>query len=98
MKATDHKDDFKRRVRQWADKLDVEVVWLGVRPMRNKWASCSTAGNLNFNAELLALDREIGDYSSSTRCCIFSFRITVSKRKACFLKSSIISGPFFPSG
>ena len=35
---------------------------LAVRPMRNKWASCSTAGNLNFNAELLALDREIGDY------------------------------------
>jgi hypothetical protein len=30
--------------------------------MRNKWASCSTAGNLNFNAELLSLDREIGDY------------------------------------
>jgi predicted metal-dependent hydrolase len=30
--------------------------------MRRKWASCSTAGNLNFNAELLGLDREIGDY------------------------------------
>jgi len=30
--------------------------------MRNKWASCSTAGNLNFNAELLELDRATGDY------------------------------------
>ena len=27
-----------------------------------KWASCSTAGNLNFNSELLALDRELADY------------------------------------
>jgi predicted metal-dependent hydrolase len=33
-----------------------------VRPMRRKWASCSTAGNLNFNDELLELDRELGDY------------------------------------
>jgi predicted metal-dependent hydrolase len=30
--------------------------------MRNKWASCSTAGSLNFNNELLALDRDLADY------------------------------------
>jgi predicted metal-dependent hydrolase len=30
--------------------------------MRRKWASCSTAGNLNFNSELLDLDHELGDY------------------------------------
>ena len=53
---------FKQRVRHWADKLDVKVNWLGVREMRNKWASCSTNGNLNFNAELLALDEELWDY------------------------------------
>jgi predicted metal-dependent hydrolase len=35
---------------------------LAIRPMRNKWASCSTAGNLNFNDELLTLDREVADY------------------------------------
>jgi predicted metal-dependent hydrolase len=56
------KEDFKKRVLEWAGKLDVRVRWLAVRPMKNKWASCSTAGNLNFNAELLELDREIGDY------------------------------------
>ena len=33
-----------------------------VRPMRNKWASCSSAGNLHFNSELLGLDRNLGDY------------------------------------
>lgn len=30
--------------------------------MRNKWASCSTAGHLNFDDELLRLDRELWDY------------------------------------
>lgn len=56
------KREFKQRVRQWAEKLDVKIVWLGIRPMNNKWASCSTNGHLNFNAELLALDDELWDY------------------------------------
>lgn len=30
--------------------------------MRKKWASCSTNGTLNFNTELLGLDRDIGEY------------------------------------
>lgn len=62
MSAWRDKEEFKARMLAWADKLDVRVRSLTVRPMRNKWASCSTAGNLNFNAELLVLDREIGDY------------------------------------
>jgi len=53
---------FKARVRNWADKLDVKVNWLGIRPMRNKWASCSTNGHLNFNADLLDLDQDLWDY------------------------------------
>jgi predicted metal-dependent hydrolase len=53
---------FKTRVYRWADKLDVKVIWLGVRPMRNKWASCSTNGHLNFNADLLGLDEALCDY------------------------------------
>ena len=57
-----NKDEFKTRVREWADKLDVHVCALAVRPMKNKWASCSTSGNLNFNTELLGLDRQLGDY------------------------------------
>ncbi len=56
------KAEFKARVLQWAAMLGVEVRSLAVRPMRNKWASCSTAGSLNFNAELLLLERELGDY------------------------------------
>ncbi len=56
------KEEFKGRVLEWADKLGVKVRSLTVRPMRNKWASCSIHGNLNFNAELLAFDRKVGDY------------------------------------
>jgi predicted metal-dependent hydrolase len=54
--------EFKARVQEWAIKLDAKVAAIYVRPMRRKWASCSTAGNLNFNDELLRLDRELGEY------------------------------------
>lgn len=46
----------------FAERLDVKVRALALRRMSTKWASCSTNGNLNFNAELLDLDRKIGDY------------------------------------
>jgi hypothetical protein len=59
---TDQKHVFKNRVHYWAVKLDVKITWLGVRPMRNKWASCSTNGQLNFNDELIWFDEEIWDY------------------------------------
>ncbi|MXX05386.1 MAG: M48 family metallopeptidase [Gammaproteobacteria bacterium] len=62
MAAVDRKREFKHRVHHWAEKLDVKVVWLGVRPMQNKWASCSTNGHLNFNNELLNLDGKLWDY------------------------------------
>ena len=56
------KSEFKARVREFAEKMDIEVKALAIRPMKNKWASCSTEGNLNFNKELLDMDKEIGDY------------------------------------
>ena len=56
------KEEFKTRVVEWAAKLDVKVRGLYVRPMRNKWASCSTAGTLSFNEELLEMERDLGDY------------------------------------
>ncbi|MGA2853425.1 MAG: M48 family metallopeptidase [Verrucomicrobiota bacterium] len=62
MKTWRDKQEFKARVLEWAEKLDVKASSLAVRSMRRKWASCSTAGNLNFNSELLGLDRELGDY------------------------------------
>ena len=62
MRAWRDKEEFKARVLEWAGKLDVKARSLTVRPMRRKWASCSTAGNLNFNSELLRLDCEVADY------------------------------------
>lgn len=40
----------------------MQITWLGVREMRNKWASCSSNGNLNFNTELLSFDEELQNY------------------------------------
>jgi len=56
------KMEFKKRVHLWAEKLDVTINWLGIRPMRAKWASCSTNGNMNFNTELLSLNQDLWDY------------------------------------
>ena len=62
MQQADAKREFKAKVYQWAEKLDVQINWLGVREMRNKWASCSSNGNLNFNTELLSFDEELQNY------------------------------------
>jgi len=56
------KAEFKATVYDYADKLKIKVKSLALRPMANKWASCSTDGNLNFNKELLDIDKELGEY------------------------------------
>ena len=56
------KAEFKSCVYEYADKMKIKVKSLALRPMTNKWASCSTEGNLNFNKELLDIDRELGEY------------------------------------
>ena len=58
----DHKAAFKQRVHDWSEKLDVEVAWLGIRPMKRKWASCSTKGHVNFSTELLHKTSKFQDY------------------------------------
>lgn len=62
MKHWRDKEEFKARVLEWAAKLDVRPTAIYIRPMRRKWASCSTAGTLTFNQELVGIDRELGDY------------------------------------
>ena len=56
------KTEFKNQVREIAEKMDIKIKSLAMRPMKNKWASCSTDGNLNFNKQLLELDNELGYY------------------------------------
>lgn len=62
MKRWRNREQFHARVREWAEILDVPAKAIYVRPMNRKWASCSTAGTLSFNDELLDLDKELGDY------------------------------------
>ncbi len=62
MHQVQDRSTFKTRVRSWAVKLDVDIKWLALRPMRNKWASCSTNGHLHFNNELLDFEESIWDY------------------------------------
>jgi predicted metal-dependent hydrolase len=59
---TDPKHKFKTRVMEWAEKLGVKVRSLAVRPMKRKWASCSSKGYLIFNEELLSASSAIADY------------------------------------
>lgn len=44
---------FKAEVRCWADRIGVVAAEVHVRPMKCKWASCSSRGRLTFNQELL---------------------------------------------
>lgn len=56
------KIEFKEQVREVAGKMNIQIKTIAMRPMKNKWASCSTDGNLNFNKQLLDLDKGLGDY------------------------------------
>jgi len=56
------KAQFKALVRAWGEKLNVEIIGLYVRPMRNKWASCSSNGILSFNDELLKFEPDVWNY------------------------------------
>jgi len=40
-------------VRVWARRIGVQPKEIRIRPMKRKWASCSSKGNLTFNSELL---------------------------------------------
>lgn len=62
MEKSDRRQAFKARVHTWARKLDVDATAVYIRPMRRKWASCSTAGTLSFNDELVQMEQDIIDY------------------------------------
>lgn len=63
MSKRQSKEEFKARVREWAQKLDVEVRVISLRAMKNKWASYTKhSGLLIFNLELLGMDRDVCDY------------------------------------
>jgi predicted metal-dependent hydrolase len=62
MKTLSGKESLKSRIMEWADKLDVQIHSITVRPMRTKWASCSTSGRLTFEKALTAISPHLQDY------------------------------------
>ena len=44
---------FKSEVRAWARRIGAEPKEVPIRPMKRKWASCSSLGRLTFNTDLL---------------------------------------------
>ncbi|MBN1383117.1 MAG: M48 family metallopeptidase [Deltaproteobacteria bacterium] len=63
MKKWQSKEEFKARVREWAKKIDVDVRVISIRVMKNKWASFAVGSRLLiFNADLLKMDKQLGDY------------------------------------
>jgi predicted metal-dependent hydrolase len=53
---------FRARVHEWAEQIGVKPVEIRLRPMRRKWASCSSRGRLTFDMGLLHCEREFGDF------------------------------------
>jgi predicted metal-dependent hydrolase len=46
-------DLFKAEVQAWARRLEVTPREIHLRPMKRKWASCSSRGRLTFDTDLL---------------------------------------------
>ena len=44
---------FKSEVHAWAERIGVQPKTITLRPMKRKWASCSSKGNLSFDTDLL---------------------------------------------
>ncbi|MDZ8032686.1 M48 family metallopeptidase [Nostoc sp. DedSLP04] len=63
--ATQWKDAqaLKDAVREWSDRIKVQVKQIQLRPMKRKWASISTTGRLTLNTELLDLPKELGEFA-----------------------------------
>jgi predicted metal-dependent hydrolase len=63
MKKWRDKEEFKSRVHEWAEKLEIEIKTVSIRQMKNKWASYTKRNDLLlFNSELLDLDKKLGEY------------------------------------
>ncbi len=45
---------FRAEVQAWAGRIGVRPVEVQLRPMKRKWASCSSRGRLTFDTGLMA--------------------------------------------
>ena len=56
------RDEFRSQIEKWAETIGVRPKVVTIRDMTQKWASCSTAGRLTFNSDLLEETPEFGEY------------------------------------
>ena len=59
MAKTISAEDFKKEVRQWAEKIGVGFKEIHLREMKRKWASCSSKGRLTFERGLLKKSKKM---------------------------------------
>lgn len=56
------KESFRKRVRLWSERLNVNPTSVRIQRMTRKWASCSASGTVSFASELLAKNAAFRDY------------------------------------
>ena len=54
MRAAASKNDFKSQVEVWVREAGIEIDEVHIRPLKNKWSSCSENGRLTLSSELLS--------------------------------------------
>ena len=57
LKTDTAQKEFKTLVRKWAKKIGVAPKRVQLQRMTKKWASCSTAGQISFNRDILQSPR-----------------------------------------
>ncbi len=55
-------EHFRSHITDWANRIEVRPKSIQIRPMKNKWGSCSTRGHVSFNTRLLEEDQTFGEY------------------------------------
>jgi predicted metal-dependent hydrolase len=54
--------EFQAIIKYWTIRVGVTPAQIRFQKMKNKWASCSSAGRITFNKDLLRKERQFCEY------------------------------------